>query len=145
MRRLSGGEEVCRRSVCFIYSFPGFENRWLCVCRAEVCVNCLARCWWLPSNDNNGIGGEYEQQCSLPFQMTRKQTGCSLQTQLHWQPAGLRPVLQTRDAGQPAPGTGRKDLRRRFTSDALSVNPPSRTKFTTDGKLTLILDDLLLV
>lgn len=25
----------------------------------------LARCWWLPSNDNNGIGGECEQQCSL--------------------------------------------------------------------------------
>lgn len=91
---------MCGRSVCFIYSFPGFENRWLCVCRAEVCVNCLAGCWWRPSNHNNGVGGACEQPRSSPFHMTRKQTACSRHTRSRWQPAGLRPVPQTRDAGQ---------------------------------------------
>lgn len=41
------------------------KNRWFLVRRAEVSVNWVGSCWWLPANDNNGDRGECEQQCTL--------------------------------------------------------------------------------
>lgn len=49
----------------FYFSLSLFKNRWFLVRRAEVSVNWVGSCWWLPANDNNRDRGECEQQCSL--------------------------------------------------------------------------------
>lgn len=49
----------------FYFSLSLFKNRWFLVHRAEVSVNWVGSCWWLPANDNNRDRGECEQQCSL--------------------------------------------------------------------------------
>lgn len=61
-----------KRSKLFIYFFPasffGFvlKTDGSLYAERKCLVTGLARGWWLPSNDNNGIEGECEQQCSLP-------------------------------------------------------------------------------
>lgn len=49
----------------FYFSLSLFKNRWFLVRWAEVSVNWVGSCWWLPANDNNRDRGECEQQCSL--------------------------------------------------------------------------------
>lgn len=51
----------------FYFSLSLFKNRWFLVRRAEVSVNWVGLCWWLPANDNNRDRGECEQQRSLLF------------------------------------------------------------------------------
>lgn len=58
-------EEQEGARALFISPCRFLKNRWFLVRRAEVSVNWVGSCWWLPANDNNGDRGECEQQCTL--------------------------------------------------------------------------------
>lgn len=59
-------ERRCEKGAIFLFiSFPAFKTDGSLYAERKCLLTGLAHCWWLPSNDNNGIGGECEQQCSL--------------------------------------------------------------------------------
>lgn len=59
-------ERRCERGASLLFiSFLAFKTDGSLCAERKCVLTQLAGCWWLPSNDNNGIGGECEQQCSL--------------------------------------------------------------------------------
>lgn len=73
----SGGERERERGL-FIYFFLAFKTDGSLCAERKCLLTQLAHYWWLPANDNNGIG-ECEQQCSLLSSDALRTEG--------WQPA----------------------------------------------------------
>ena len=69
VERVSGGERQQKKRAetergLFISFFLAFKTDGSLCAERKCLLTQLAHYWWLPANDNNGIG-ECEQQCSL--------------------------------------------------------------------------------
>lgn len=80
LERVNGGERRKREGERgdFIYFFLAFKTDGSLCAERKCLLTQLAHYWWLPANDNNGIG-ECEQQCSLLSSDALRTEG--------WQPA----------------------------------------------------------
>lgn len=88
LERVNGGERRKREGERgdFIYFFLAFKTDGSLCAERKCLLTQLAHYWWLPANDNNGIG-ECEQQCSLLSSDACEQKDGSLQILLHGHPS----------------------------------------------------------
>lgn len=109
----SGGErkhERERERGLFIYFFLAFKTDGSLCAERKCLLTQLAHYWWLPANDNNGIG-ECEQQCSLLSSDALRTEG--------WQPADT--VARPPKPGSASAGTHRTSRQHPLRLTAASV------------------------
>lgn len=112
LERVNGGERRKREGERgdFIYFFLAFKTDGSLCAERKCLLTQLAHYWWLPANDNNGIG-ECEQQCSLLSSDALRTEG--------WQPADT--VARPPKPGGASAGTHHTSMRHPLHLTAASV------------------------
>lgn len=112
LERVNGGERRKREGERgdFIYFFLAFKTDGSLCAERKCLLTQLAHYWWLPANDNNGIG-ECEQQCSLLSSDALRTEG--------WQPADT--VARPPKPGSASGGTHHTSMRHPLHLTAASV------------------------